>query len=87
MAPNYANIFMDRFETKALNHYHQKPLVWKRFIDDIFMIWTHGEESLKEFIKEFSPKNPHIVKLIRYNWNIIQNTEELFGLSTDAYLI
>ena len=22
VVPNYANIFMDRFETKALNHYH-----------------------------------------------------------------
>ena len=42
-APNYANLFMDRFETKAL--------IWLRFIDDIFMIWTHGEDNLNEFIK------------------------------------
>ena len=50
VAPNYANLFMDRFETKALEGYHLKPLTWLRFIDDIFMIWTHGEDSLKEFI-------------------------------------
>ena len=42
VAPNYANLFMDRFETKALEGYHLKPLTWLRFIDDIFMIWTHG---------------------------------------------
>ena len=50
LAPNYANLFMDRFETKALAGSELKPLVWKRFIDDIFMIWTHGEQKLQEFI-------------------------------------
>ena len=50
LAPNYANLFMDRFETKALAGFPQKPLTWKRFIDDIFLVWTHGEKSLKNFI-------------------------------------
>ena len=50
LAPNYANLFMDRFETKALAGYSLKPLTWKRFIDDIFLVWTNGEESLKRFI-------------------------------------
>ena len=51
LATNYANLFMDRFETHALAGYPLKPLVWKRFIDDIFMIWTHGEDSLNHFIE------------------------------------
>ena len=51
LAPNYANLFMDRFETKALAGYHLKPLVWKRFIDDIILVWTHGEDSLIKFIE------------------------------------
>ena len=41
VAPNYANLFMDRFETKALSNWPLKPLIWLRFIDDIFMIWIH----------------------------------------------
>ena len=45
-APNYANLFMDRFETKALSNWPLKPLIWLRFIDEIFMIWTHGEDNL-----------------------------------------
>ena len=49
LAPNYANLFMDRLEIKALAGYPQKPLTWKRFIDDIFLVRTHGEESLKKF--------------------------------------
>jgi hypothetical protein len=54
MAPNYANLFMDKFENDAINEYAEKtglrPLVWFRYIDDIFFIWTHGLESLNEFI-------------------------------------
>ena len=51
VALNYANLFMDRLETRALDDYPLKPLVWKRFIDNIFMVWTHGEESLNHFIE------------------------------------
>ena len=25
--------------------------LWWRYIDDIFTIWQHGEEKLKEFLK------------------------------------
>ena len=45
LAPNYANLFMGRFDTKALSNYPLKSLIWK--FDDIFLIWTHGEDSLK----------------------------------------
>ena len=47
LAPNYANLFMDRFETGALKNWAKQPLIWLRFIDDIFMIWNHGEQELK----------------------------------------
>ena len=49
MAPNYANIFMDKIEQGILNDFYKKygmkPLIWLRYIDDIFFIWTHGPES------------------------------------------
>ena len=28
-----------------------RPLIWMRYIDDIFFIWTNGEDTLKDFIK------------------------------------
>ena len=50
LAPNYAKLFMDRFKTRALDGYQLKPLVWKRFIDDICMVWhmvkSHSTTSL-----------------------------------------
>ena len=55
MAPNYANIFMTKFETDLIESYYQskgvRPLVWFRYIDDIFFIWSEGPEKLSDFIK------------------------------------
>ena len=50
VAPNYANLFMDRFETKAHEGRQLKPIICLRFINDIFMIWPHGKKELNNFI-------------------------------------
>ena len=60
VAPNYANLFMDRFETKALENWPLKPSLWLIFIDDIFMIWTHGEDNLNKFITYLNKLHPTI---------------------------
>ena len=58
MAPAYANLFMGDFEKKALQNYPDKPHLWLRYIDDILMVWTHGEEKLDEFIKNLNSIHP-----------------------------
>ena len=50
----------NRFETKALSNWPLQSLIWLRFIDDIFMIWTHGEDNLKEFITYLKGIHPTI---------------------------
>ena len=37
MAPQYANIFMINFEENVLQNTHKKPLIYLRYIDDIFL--------------------------------------------------
>ena len=37
-APKYACIFMDKLEADFLNTHEYLPLVWYRYIDDIFFI-------------------------------------------------
>ena len=49
-AQAYANLFIDRLEDRLLEASMDKPLVWMRFFDDVFYVWTHGEEKLKHFI-------------------------------------
>ena len=50
VAPSLANIFMGWFEDKFVYTHIPQPLVWKRYIDDIFMIWPHGQEALDDFV-------------------------------------
>ena len=50
VAPSYANTFMGWYEDQFVYTYTPAPKVWKRFIDDIFVIWTHGQESLNDFV-------------------------------------
>lgn len=39
---------------KFLKTHILKPLLRFCYIDDIFLIWTHGEEKLKKFMKNFN---------------------------------
>ena len=47
-------------ETKFIEGQYLQPLVWLRYIDDIFIIWTHGEESLRKVLEELNDFNQYI---------------------------
>ena len=49
MAPCFANIFMASIEQTFIDSSPLTPLFYVRFVDDIFMIWTHGSEELEQF--------------------------------------
>ena len=42
---------MDSLEEDILSNSLLKPLVWWRYIDDIFMMWEHGEEELQNYLE------------------------------------
>ena len=60
VAPSYTNTFMGWFEDQFVYTYTPEPIVWKRFIDDIFIIWTHGHESLNTFVTHLNNCLPSI---------------------------
>ena len=68
MAPSFANIFMGALEQTLLSSSpdHLIPLLWKRFIDDIFLIWTHGEASFQSFIQHLNSFHPTIKFCLHY---------------------
>ena len=41
LSPILAYIFMEDFEETVLSNYHIKLKKGKRFVDDVFLIWTH----------------------------------------------
>ena len=49
VAPSFANTFMGKFETKFVYPYKLQPLLFLRYLDDIFMIWQHGLTELRKF--------------------------------------
>jgi hypothetical protein len=82
MAPSFANIFMGTLEESLLSSApdHLIPLLWKRFIDDIFLIWTHGEESFQTFITHLNSAHPTI------KFEISHSTESVNFLDTTVYV-
>ena len=78
MAPQYANIFMSNLEENFLQNTHNKPLIYLRYIDDIFLLWTHGEEKLLQFYKDFNSEDPDVT--------LNHSTEEVNFLDTTVKL-
>ena len=59
-SPTIANIFMSVFIRKFLNTQKIKPLLIKRYIDDILFIWTNSLEELIEFLSDLNKFHPSI---------------------------
>ena len=59
-APTYACIFMDEIETKFLETQEFQPLVWLRYIDNVFFIWTHGPDKFASFMTQFNNYHPNV---------------------------
>ena len=53
MSCTYSDIVMTRFDSLA-KKFHLKPSVWKRFGDDVFVLWQHGTASLSSFLDYLS---------------------------------
>ena len=66
-APPYAILFMGYLENKTLNSLVEKSVVWWRYIDDIFMIWQHGEKTFREFLKILNSCHPTIKFTAEYS--------------------
>ena len=89
---------MDRFETQALENWPLKPIIWLRFIDDIFMIWPHGNieldhvieylKTIHEKIKFKSEVAPTVLMFWHHSKIDLGNTlhTTLYEKSTDTHL-
>ena len=61
MAPSYANVFMGTLETTCQTKFNSKNIqIWKRFIDDIFIIWTGRPEEFQDFMDKINQIHPTI---------------------------
>ena len=61
MAPCYANILMAELDENFLSGYPYKPLAYYRYIDDIFIIWSHVLDLLHNFINSIKKQHSDII--------------------------
>ena len=54
MAVAFSVIFMAHIEKKLLNESPYQPFLWKRFIDDIFSVWTILETEINKNFIDFA---------------------------------
>ena len=74
-------IIITKVETKILNQSALKPLIWKRYIDDIFSLWTLNREGILQFIEQVNKHCPTIKFMAE-----ISETETTF-LDSNIYKI
>ena len=82
LAPSFANIFMGALEQTLLSSSpnHLIPLLWKRFIDDIFLFWTHGKEQFLSFIQHLNSFHPTI------KFEVTHSNKSVNFLDTTIYI-
>ena len=90
MAPNFADDFLAEFEERYVYTYRDQPLLWARFLDDIFLIWTHGIDKLHEFLNHLNSCTPSIkltLEVSEKSVNFLDTTVTLTntGLKTNLF--
>jgi hypothetical protein len=48
-APGLADLYLEHFDEVASNGFHIRPLLYFRFLDDTFFVWTGTLEQLREY--------------------------------------
>ena len=87
---NYACTYMGAWETKLHEQSELKPLVYLRYIDDIFGIWLHGQQSLEEYHALANSIHPNIKVDLRMSCSSIDFLDVTVNLhngflATDLY--
>ena len=58
ISPIVANLYMEDFETKAISSAVHPPSIWKRFVDDTFVVIESSRKE--EFLDHINNLDPHI---------------------------
>ena len=92
MASAYANIVISIFERKLLTGSCIKPLVWFRYINDMFAIRTYGEDKLKDFMLYINSIHSSIQLTCNYSKECVQffdvsvSVDNSGNTTTDLYV-
>ena len=51
---------MEAFEERALCSFPLQPKLWLRYVDDTFVVWSHGTEALGDFHRHLNAQDQAI---------------------------
>jgi len=73
---NYASTYLGEWEEELFMRSYRRSLVYFRFVDDVWGLWTHGLDKFLDFHTNGNQINPRIQLELRYS------TEQLEFLDT-----
>lgn len=76
-SPTVANIYMSVTLRKFLRTQNNKPLLLSRYIDDIFIIWIHGQKELDQFMCNLNQFNSSL----RYTYQYSSTSTDFLDLT------
>lgn len=79
MAPTYANVFMAKVEEDFLKDQQIKPAFYRRYIDDILMVWTGSKQDLDKLLNKLNSFHQDL----KFTYNISEDT--VTYLDVDIY--
>ena len=76
-SPTIANIFLSTIHHRFVQTQAKQPLLMKRYIDDIFLIWQHSQEDLLKFLTALNSSHPSL----RYTWNFSSSSTDYLDIT------
>lgn len=76
-SPGYADTFLAEEEARGLELCPDKPLVYLRYLDDIFIIWAHSLEKFQNFMRIFNSLN----QTIKFEENISKKSIDFLDVT------
>lgn len=86
LSPIISNIFMEYFEENFVYKHKYNPLIWWRYVDDVFTIWPFSKDNLDEFLNFINKQEETIKFTVELeNNNEIAFLDTLIKKSTNGY--
>ena len=89
VAPTFACLFMGVIEHMMLSSWKgTKPILYRRYIDDIFLIWQGSEEELKKFIEHLNKFHPFLKFKPSYNFGTktVEFLDTVISIDKDNFI-
>ena len=84
MEPAYANIFMYYIQNTFLSSYNLRPTAYFKDIDDIFLFWPHGIDTLQTFLENANRTQTNMSFTHRYSSTAVSFLDVIIKINNES---